>query len=73
LLPESIVWRKKKNGFNAPSEMWLSNSNLFAFVKNSSILNSIFSDGIPQTQDINLSWRIINIAIWEKTFNISKY
>jgi asparagine synthase (glutamine-hydrolysing) len=70
-LPDSIVWRRKKVGFAAPSESWLSKSKFWVDVERSPLLNKIFNNHIPVPKDINLYWRICNIALWEKMLNVT--
>lgn len=70
-LPKSIVWRKKKVGFTAPSKTWLHESKFWKDVEESRMLNKIFNNKVPKPKDINLYWRMCNIALWEKIYQVS--
>jgi len=70
-LPDDITWRKKKFGFNAPTSMWFEDfTNLNAFIHQSTILNKLFNNKIPDFQDQNIQWRLVNIARWEELYNM---
>ncbi|MBS1589314.1 MAG: asparagine synthase (glutamine-hydrolyzing) [Bacteroidetes bacterium] len=69
-LPKEIVWRRKKIGFAAPSNKWLSNKDIFLkSIKESKIVNTVLN-GIPENLDNGLLWKLYTISIWERTFNI---
>ncbi|HCP93946.1 MAG TPA: asparagine synthase (glutamine-hydrolyzing) [Bacteroidetes bacterium] len=70
VLPASIVYRKKKIGFTAPAKDWLHNSAIWDVVVKSPMLNEIFNNNIKKPNDINLFWRVCNIALWEKEFEV---
>jgi len=75
-LPKNIVWRKNKLGFNAPENIWLKeiNNEMIAEIKNSKILDSLtcLDKLIIQfdTMDNRLKWRLYNIAIWERIYDV---
>ena len=75
-LPKSIVWRKNKLGFNAPENIWLKeiNNEMIAEIKSSKILDSItcLDKLITQfdTMDNRLKWRLYNIAVWERIYDV---
>ena len=70
-LPEEILWRKNKFGFNAPVESWMSDRGaIFESIRNSSILSEIIGSSIPEDLDMNLLWRLYNIALWEQAFDV---
>jgi len=73
LLPESIVWRKRKLGFVAPEKIWLQDWTPFeAEIQQSKILQQLFQHQIPfQQTDAKGKWRLLCIAKWEKTFGVS--
>jgi len=71
ILPSSIGWRKNKIGFEAPSAVWLSDSEaMMKTIRSSSILNSI-SGKIPDlSNDRILLWKMYNVAKWEELFDV---
>ena len=76
-MPDSIVWRKNKFGFEAPEALWLQKHfNEMHEVVQSSI---IFKE-IANTQELKKNyarldarsqWRLYSIALWEKAFGVS--
>lgn len=75
-LPESVVWRKNKFGFEAPDKIWLNNygEQMLLEVIQSKILNYFCDmDVLAKTyQSMSLKdrWMYFNIARWEKIFNV---
>jgi asparagine synthase (glutamine-hydrolysing) len=71
-LPDAIVWRKKKFGFNSPDSKWLNDWGLFeSEVMNSKLLQQMFNGAIPYQQvDEKGKWRLLSIAKWEKIFDV---
>ena len=74
ILPKSIVWRKKKFAFEAPSDVWIEKMDK-SILMNSKILNEI-SDIERLLKQYNTlkseyKWRLINIAKWESRFNVN--
>ena len=72
-LPDEIVWRRNKFGFEAPTKTWLSDKEMFF----SEIKNSLFIKEFVQIEklhkgidDISL-WKLYNIAVWAKKFNVT--
>lgn len=70
-LPDSIVWRRNKLGFNAPDNIWLSETQNIHY----EILNSKIMDFCIDKKKLNmlkgpLKWRLYNIALWEKIFSV---
>ena len=73
ILPNSIVWRKNKFGFEAPTKSWLDSigTEMKESIENSKILNTIV-DEIKYTKlDDNQKWKLFNIAKWEEIYNVS--
>ncbi|MGH2645399.1 MAG: asparagine synthase-related protein, partial [Chitinophagaceae bacterium] len=69
-LPNEIVWRRKKLGFAAPSGIWLNDKGKFMpAIRNSAILKEVLNE-IPSTIDKNTMWKLYNIAVWERIFNV---
>jgi asparagine synthase (glutamine-hydrolysing) len=77
ILPEKIVWRRNKLGFNAPEKNWLDSINdiMKESISRSEILEKIsVKSEIPGSFDkLNprLQWRLFNIAQWEEIYNVT--
>jgi asparagine synthase (glutamine-hydrolysing) len=76
ILPEEIIWRKDKLGFNAPEDKWLSShyTEMRRTLDGSKILRQIADTGKLKKNFHKLSktlqWRTYNIAKWEEMYNI---
>ena len=71
VLPEAIAWRRKKIGFNAPVEQWLPDqAKILTVINNSDIILTLFKKPIKVIPDRNLEWRLFNLAVWQKIFNM---
>ena len=73
LLPETIVWRRNKFGFEAPEALWL-NRHLPIMqekVDKSLLLSSICTES-PNLQRLSFktSWKLYNIAVWESQHHV---
>jgi asparagine synthase (glutamine-hydrolysing) len=75
-MPDSIVWRRNKLGFEAPERLWFSRhqASMLKSVRNSSLLASVcrhdkltrdFDRLDPLTQ-----WRLYSVACWESAFDV---
>ena len=75
IVPEKIIWDKKKLGFPVPQKAWMEDNEVASifksYIKNSKIIKLVGIDKIPQ-KNTSLYWRLVNIAIWEKVFKVSK-
>jgi len=72
LLPDEITWRKKKFGFNPPTSLWFDDvPEMSSIIRESSILNDVYDGKIPDYQDNNIKWRLLNISKWEKLHNVT--
>ena len=70
-LPKEVIWRKNKFGFEAPSKEWLKNKDIFNMqIKKSKILKEIFLKEFNGTNDVNLLWKLYNIARWEEIYEV---
>jgi asparagine synthase (glutamine-hydrolysing) len=70
-LPDSIIWRKNKIGFEAPTNVWLKNNEHIALqVKKSAILNKILKNVKIENLDNKQKWKLFNIALWENVFQV---
>lgn len=76
LLPESIVWRKNKFGFESPDRIWLSkyNDQMMKEIKNSKILNHYCNMDLLlnkyESMSLKDKWMYFNIVRWEYVFKI---
>lgn len=73
LLPNNIVWRKNKFGFEAPTKSWLESidNEIIRSVNESKIINKI-SDSINFNKlDLNQKWKLFNISKWEEIYSVS--
>jgi asparagine synthase (glutamine-hydrolysing) len=76
VLPAKVAWRKNKLGFNAPDKSWLTaiEEEAKEEVKNSKILNTLIETTVfprfPFQGDWRITWRIINIAAWERVLKV---
>jgi asparagine synthase (glutamine-hydrolysing) len=73
-LPDQILWRKNKLGFNAPENLWLENyaSEMEKVIRGSEMVNQLMDlDKLDLKQlDKRMRWRIFNLAKWEAAFNV---
>jgi len=76
ILPDSVIWRKNKLGFNAPEKTWLthhevkmkeeiSQSKLLKEIVDHDKLLDIFS-----TLSLKNKWKYYNIAVWERVYKV---
>ncbi|MCB9224298.1 MAG: asparagine synthase (glutamine-hydrolyzing) [Crocinitomicaceae bacterium] len=75
LLPEDVVWRKNKLGFNAPEKTWLDkiDSEMNETIQSSKILAEYthLSNINLEVLDYRRKWRLFNIAKWEQLYEVS--
>ncbi|USD26664.1 asparagine synthase (glutamine-hydrolyzing) [Flagellimonas marinaquae] len=71
-LPGEIVWRKNKFGFEAPTKKWLSDKESFLKeIKSSSFLERfVQKDRLNKGIDDITLWKLYNIAVWARKFDI---
>jgi len=76
ILPSTIVWRKNKLGFNAPESIWIEDlsETIIEEITNSKILNKIcYMEKLLaklNKLDYRLKWRLYNISVWERIYNV---
>lgn len=75
-LPNNVAWRKNKLGFNAPDKSWLNGIESFAIeeIQKSKILDEFLDKEKLRTlpwSNLQMTWRLINIASWERVYNVS--
>ncbi|MDJ1158993.1 asparagine synthase (glutamine-hydrolyzing) [Chelatococcus sp. SYSU_G07232] len=76
-MPDAIVWRKNKFGFEAPEDVWLKRHHgvMEQAVLASPIIGEIADRGrLAQhyrTLDKRSRWRLYSVALWEKAFGVA--
>ena len=77
VLPESVVWRKDKLGFEAPDALWLPRlrATMIGQIEKSSLLSALFGSSSRSLRVAHLSlatlWRLHVVALWELEFGVS--
>ena len=75
-MPDEVVWRKNKLGFNAPENTWIKeiDSDIKKTITNSKILRKVCNMNTLLAMynkiDIRLKWRLYSIAIWEGVYKV---
>ncbi|MBK9590714.1 MAG: asparagine synthase (glutamine-hydrolyzing) [Crocinitomicaceae bacterium] len=73
-LPEAIVWRKNKLGFNAPEKTWLKNltREIHDEIQTSPALAKFIDLEKLNLEKIDLrtKWRLFNFSKWQKLYNV---
>lgn len=70
-LPNKITYNKKKIGFDAPVDHWWPRSEkILETINNSKIIQEISKKKFTFIADRELEWRLYNIAVWEKLYNM---
>jgi asparagine synthase (glutamine-hydrolysing) len=75
-LPESIVWRKNKFGFEAPTKTWFRDSKrkMRDEILGSNILKEITNDNVLYKSidfmNDNEIWKYFMLAAWERNHNV---
>jgi asparagine synthase (glutamine-hydrolysing) len=76
-MPDTIVWRKNKFGFEAPETLWMNQHapEMQAVVQASPLLAEVSRPKAMEKHFASLDkrsqWRLYSIALWEKTFGVS--
>ncbi|MCB0431130.1 MAG: asparagine synthase (glutamine-hydrolyzing) [Flavobacteriales bacterium] len=71
ILPNEIAWRKHKFGFEAPASTWLQDrKQLGKWLAASDLVRQITNDLPVDRMDLNQLWRLVNLAKWERAFDV---
>jgi asparagine synthase (glutamine-hydrolysing) len=75
-MPESVVWRKNKFGFEAPEQLWQKQHGpcMQACVEQSPLLRAMTQERLKTDYphlDARSQWRLYSIALWEQAFGVS--
>lgn len=73
ILPNSIIWRKNKFGFEASTKSWLYSidNEILDSISKSNILREIISSLDFKKLDLTQKWKLFNISKWEEIYNVS--
>jgi asparagine synthase (glutamine-hydrolysing) len=75
-MPDEIVWRKNKIGFEAPDEIWLARHlpEMVHTVTESALLRSVANMELLVSMyprmDKRSQWRLYSVAMWENVFSV---
>ncbi|PIF47078.1 asparagine synthase (glutamine-hydrolysing) [Chryseobacterium sp. 52] len=70
-VPDEITYNNRKIGLNAPVEHWWPRSEkIIETINNSKIIQEISKKKFDFIEDRDLEWRLYNIAVWEKLYNM---
>ncbi len=71
-LPDEIVWRRNKFGFEAPTKTWLSDKNelLNTIKKYPFFIEFVDVNKLNERFDDLALWKLFNIAVWSQKFNV---
>jgi asparagine synthase (glutamine-hydrolysing) len=75
-MPDEIVWRKNKIGFEAPDKIWLAKQlpEMVRTVAESELLQSVTNMDLLVSMyrrlDQRSQWRLYSVAMWEKIFGV---
>jgi len=72
VLPIEVVWRKNKFGFEAPEETWIKEHRnmMISQIQESNIIHTIIKNSETYFGSKTMLWKLYNIAVWEKVFNV---
>lgn len=76
ILPDSVVWRKNKLGFNAPEKTWLTHheAKMKEQISQSKLLKEIVDHDklldIFSTLSLKNKWKYYNVAVWERVYKV---
>lgn len=72
ILPKSIVWRKNKFGFEAPTKTWIDSisKQMEESINKSIIIKVITNEFNFDKLDSRHIWKLYNIAKWEEIYNV---
>jgi len=71
-LPDDIVWRKNKFGFEAPVKTWLADkSRLLEEIRSSEFLSHCLNkEELKESIDDTSLWKLYNVAVWSRKFDV---
>jgi asparagine synthase (glutamine-hydrolysing) len=70
-LPDEVTYNSRKIGLNPPVNHWWPRSQkILETINNSKIIQEISKKKYTFIADRDLEWRLYNIAVWEKLYNM---
>lgn len=70
-LPDEITYNRRKIGFDAPvNDWWPRSEKDVETINNSKIIQKISKKKFTFIADRDLEWRLYNIAVWERLYNM---
>ena len=71
-LPDEFIWRTKKFAFEAPTNSWINEnkSEMISEIKKSDIINSLVKLNHSFYKNHNLFWKLYNISVWERLYEV---
>jgi asparagine synthase (glutamine-hydrolysing) len=70
-LPDQITYNRRKIGFDAPVNQWWPRSEkILEIINDSKIIQEISKKKFTFIADRDLEWRLYNIAVWERLYNM---
>jgi asparagine synthase (glutamine-hydrolysing) len=71
-LPENIVWRTNKYGFEAPTNSWIKDNkdSMISMISSSYLINKFFVIGKFSKLNYNELWRLYCFSKWEHLYNV---
>lgn len=72
LLPASIVWRRDKFGFEAPTDTWIRmhKGEMLAAIGRSALLAEVIAPTPEALSNNAMLWKLYNVAIWEEVYGV---
>jgi asparagine synthase (glutamine-hydrolysing) len=72
ILPEEIVWRRDKIGFEAPTETWMRflHEKMKTTIKNSPLIRAVTGNIPFDSLDEKQMWRLYNAAKWASLYDV---
>jgi asparagine synthase (glutamine-hydrolysing) len=76
ILPDTVIWRKNKLGFNAPEKTWLRHheTKMKEEISKSKLLKELtnLDELLDKFSSLSLKnqWKYYNVAVWERVHNV---
>jgi asparagine synthase (glutamine-hydrolysing) len=72
ILPNDVVWRINKFGFEAPADMWIEQhkNEMIVSIEGSKLVNKLIQlDGSLYTNR-QMLWKLYNVSVWERVYEV---
>jgi asparagine synthase (glutamine-hydrolysing) len=76
ILPDTVIWRRNKLGFNAPEKTWLRHheTKMKEEISKSKLLKELtnLDELLDKFSSLSLKnqWKYYNVAVWERVYNV---